>query len=197
MAFFVPLLISAAALTQPPAARSAARQPAAPHSAMRRTVLASAAALGLGAVLPALPASASQDPNDATRLVRGCKEIDALLKNWEVETTTKEGARNADIVRKVLGLRSTEDPLFQMDKLLKKSVTKADPDRLEEWIDATDSLSTHANNANEFAYTATFGEYNPGGGKDQVEKYLEMSRNELLLVSRDLRTIIGLLGLSA
>mmetsp|Transcript_6936 Transcript_6936/g.16995 ORF Transcript_6936/g.16995 Transcript_6936/m.16995 type:complete len:88 (+) Transcript_6936:515-778(+) len=67
---------------------------------------------------------------------------------------------------------------------------------IEEWIEATDSLATHVNNANEFAYTATFGEYNPGGGKDQVEKYLEFSRKEMELVSTDLKKVLDLLSLS-
>lgn len=129
----------------------ALRRPAGPPSALRRSVLTSVAALGLGAALPTLPARAVQDPNDVGRLVKGYKEVEALLANWDAATTTKEGARNADVVRKVLGLRSTDDPLFQLDKLLQKSVKKSDPDRIEEWVEATDSLSTHVNNANEFA----------------------------------------------
>jgi len=200
-----------------------------PRPALRRSVLTSAAAFGVGVALPKPPARAA-DPNDTGRLVLGYKEIEGLLKNWDEQTTTKEGARNADAVRKVLGLRSTSDPLFQLDKLLQKSVSKTDPDRLEEWIAAVDSLSTHVNNAvrapprpavggapvqmsvlaphrsvapprpslcqNEFAYTAAFGEYNPGGGKDQVEKYLEMSRKELVLVSEELKKVIDLLNLA-
>tara|TARA_B100000524_G_scaffold246963_1_gene132640 strand:+ start:67 stop:210 length:144 start_codon:yes stop_codon:yes gene_type:complete len=32
---------------------------------------------------------------------------------------------------------------------------------------------------NELAYTSSFGEYNPGGGKDQIAKYLELAREEV------------------
>ncbi|KAJ1633225.1 hypothetical protein T492DRAFT_982162 [Pavlovales sp. CCMP2436] len=158
----------------------------------RRSLLASVAAATFGAALPAFAA----DAGDTQRLVVGYNQIQSLLKDWDTVTTTVEGKRNADIVRKVLGLRSTTDPLFQLDKLLQKAVQKSDPDRIEEWIEATDSLATHVNNANEFAYTATFGEYNPGGGKDQVEKYLEFSRKEMELVSTDLKKVLDLLSLS-
>ena len=126
------------------------------HPMSRRGALSSAA-LSLGLAVGGAPAIAVQDPSDTSRLVVGYRNIKSLLDNWDVQTTTKEGARDADVVRKALGLRSTSDPLFQLDKLLQKAVSKTDPDRIEEWIESTDSLSTHVNNANEFAYTSAFG----------------------------------------
>lgn len=38
-------------------------------------------------------------------------------------------------------------------------------------------------------------EYNPGGGKDQVEKYLQMSKQELIGAAKDMKTILSLLDL--
>jgi Ca2+ transporting ATPase len=169
----------------------AVRSPPNGQAMSRRSLFASTAALGVGVALPAFAA----DPFDTNRLVLGYNQVQDLLDNWDTRTMTKEGARDADVVRKVLGLRSTADPLFQLEKLLQKSVSKTDPDRLEEWIEATDSLNTHVNNANEFAYTAAFGEYNPGGGKDQVDKYMELSHKELQLVSSDLKKVLDLLSL--
>lgn len=158
----------------------------------RRTLLASAVVFGAGAVLPANAA----DSADVTRLVKGYNDIQFLLNDWTALTTTKEGARDADKVRKVLGLRSTSDPLFQLDKLLQKAVSRTDPDKIEQWIEATEKLNISVNNANEFAYTAAFGEYNPGGGKDQVDKYLELSHQELINVAKNLKTILDLLSLT-
>lgn len=190
------LVTASAALSAP--ARSttrAARSPIAQFS--RRSALLTGAALGAQSILPVLPVlAAGQDPNDLSRLVRGYKNVKYLLDNWEKATTTDQGERDADVVRKALGLRSTDDPLFQMDKLLAKAVKKSDPDRIEEWIDATDDMNTHINNANEFAYTSAFGEYNPGGGKDQILKYLELSRVELVGVEKDLKKVLELLNLS-
>eukprot|EP00307_Rebecca_sp_RCC1486_P010250 CAMPEP_0119411428 /NCGR_PEP_ID=MMETSP1335-20130426/4178_1 /TAXON_ID=259385 /ORGANISM="Chrysoculter rhomboideus, Strain RCC1486" /LENGTH=200 /DNA_ID=CAMNT_0007436065 /DNA_START=1 /DNA_END=603 /DNA_ORIENTATION=- len=184
------VLASAAASTPRALART---QPCLALS--RRSAMFAGAALSVGAALqPAF--AAGQDPTDLTRLVKGYKNVKFLLDNWERETTTSQGEKDADAVRKALGLRSTEDPLFQMDKLLSNAVKKSDPDRLEEWIDAADDLNTHINNANEFAYTSAFGEYNPGGGKDQILKYLELSRVELVGVEKDLKKILELLSLS-
>eukprot|EP00306_Pavlova_sp_CCMP459_P010302 CAMPEP_0185185660 /NCGR_PEP_ID=MMETSP1140-20130426/3466_1 /TAXON_ID=298111 /ORGANISM="Pavlova sp., Strain CCMP459" /LENGTH=193 /DNA_ID=CAMNT_0027751865 /DNA_START=19 /DNA_END=600 /DNA_ORIENTATION=- len=164
------------------------------HGIGRRGAVVSAFAAVASAGV-SLPAFAVQDPTDITRLQKGYKNIDYLLTHWEQETTTNEGARDADAVRKALGLRSTEDPLFQLEKVLQKAVQKTDPDRIEEWIDASDSLNTHVSNANEFAYTSAFGEYNPGGGKDQIDKYLELSRKELEGAAKDLKKICELLNL--
>lgn len=116
----------------------------------RRSVLAVGVGVS-GFRLSPLPAGAAQDPTDLNRLVQGYKNMEALLSDFDAQTTNKEGEREADPIRKALGLRSTSDPLFQLDKLLQQAVRKTDPDRLEEWVEATESLNTHINNANEFS----------------------------------------------
>jgi hypothetical protein len=59
---------------------------------------------------------------------------------------------------------------FQVAKLLAAPTTqdKVDPDRFEDWISSTEEFNSHINKINELAYTSSFGEYNPGGGKEQV-----------------------------
>ena len=57
-----------------------------------------------------------------TRHVQGSTSINYLLKNWDAETTVcrengGECKRDADPVRRYMGLRSTTDPLFQIEKV--------------------------------------------------------------------------------
>jgi len=45
------------------------------------------------------------------------------------------------------------------------------------------------------AFLSQFGEYNPGGGKDQVLKYLDESKTQVKIVEKSLKTILGVVGL--
>ena len=165
-----------------------------PLFSRRSASLAAAAAL---AALPTLAASAAQDVNDLSRLKRGLKDIQFLLDNWERETTDPtSGAQAPDRVRIFMGLRTTDHPLFQADKLISKAQDKLPDDvDFEKWIEATEGWNSHLNKVNELAYTSSFGEYNPGGGKDQIAKYLELAREEVILSRNSLQTMIELLGI--
>ncbi len=46
---------------------------------------------------------------------------------------------------------------------------------------------------NELAYTSSFGEYNPGGGKEQVRKYLLLAKEEVVQARDSLKTMVQLL----
>ena len=118
-----------------------------------------------------------------------------MLDNWEVETTDpNSGNQTPDRVRFFLGLRTTDHPLFQVDKLLAKAQDKLSDDvDFEEWINAVEGWNSHVNKVNELAYTSSFGEYNPGGGKGQVAKYLELARAEVVLARDSLKTMVTLL----
>ena len=45
--------------------------------------------------------------------------------------------------------------------------------------------------AQELAYTASFGEYNPGGGKDAVKKYMDQSLEKCELGVLDLEGVLA------
>ena len=47
-----------------------------------------------------------------------------------------------------------------------------DPDNLEPIFEASEEWNTAVNMSNSMAFISQFGEYNPGGGKDEVLKYL-------------------------
>jgi hypothetical protein len=105
----------------------------------------------LAPTLPALAAGSPPSEADITRLKEGYKGLEYLLDNFEQETTIcrengGECKRNADAVRKALGLRSTTDPLFQVEKIFEKvKFMNLDEDKLEPFFEATEDWNSAMN----------------------------------------------------
>ena len=96
----------------------------------------------------------------------------------------------------VLGLRSTTDPLFQIDKVFNKVKNMdLDSDQLERFFEAAEDWNSAMNMSNSMAFISQFGEYNPGGGKDEVLKYLNESKKQVEMASKSLKTIMDCLGI--
>jgi hypothetical protein len=135
------------------------------------------------------------------RIKTGYDNIEYLLANYEAETTVcrengGECKRDADPVRKYLGLRSTKDPLFQIEKVFDKvKYMDIDPDQIENFFEAAEEWNSAVNMSNSMAFISQFGEYNPGGGKDEVLKYLEEARKQVITAKGALKKIIDALGL--
>jgi hypothetical protein len=164
-----------------------------------RTGTAAATALltTLAASAPAYAAAAPPTEAEIDRIRTGYKNIQYLLANWDQETTTcrengGECKRDADAVRKYLGLRSTTDPLFQIEKvfLKVKNMEDIDFDKLEDFFQATEDWNTAMNMSNSMAFISQFAEYNPGGGKDEVLKYLNEAQTQVELAEKALKTIL-------
>jgi hypothetical protein len=159
-------------------------------------------------VLAAAAATSSEakkgpTPEELSRIQQGYLSVTNLLNNFEKETTVcrengGECKRDADAVRRVLGLRSTKDPLFQIEKVFAKVkyMDDIDFDQLEIFFQATEDWNTAVNMSNSMAFISQFGEYNPGGGKDEVQKYLEESRKQVVLAQQALKDILTVLKLS-
>ena len=136
-----------------------------------------------------------------SRFVKSLEGVNFLLDNWEKETTectTGNGVcvDSPDKVRYYFGLRTTDHPLFQLDKLYNKAQDKLPDDvDFEAWIKATEDLASQIAKINELAYTSSFGEYNPGGGKEQVRKYLLLAKEEVVQARDSLQTMVTLLKL--
>ena len=144
-------------------------------------------------------ASAGSDPpteKELDRIRLGYKKIQYLLDNFEQETTVcrengGECKRDAEPVRKVLGLRSTTDPLLQIEKVFAKVKNMdLDSDKLEQFFEASEDWNSAMNMSNSMAFISQFGEYNPGGGKDEVLKYLNESKKQVEIASQALKTIM-------
>lgn len=173
----------------------------APVAIARREAIGAAAALGLGFVASPRAAYASLDPNDMSRFTKALEGVNFLLDNWDKETqdcTSGNGVcvDSPDKVRYYFGLRTTDHPLFQLDKLFNKAQGKLPDDvDFEAWIEATEGLASQIAKINELAYTSSFGEYNPGGGKEQVRKYLLLCKEQVEASKGSLETIVKLLKL--
>jgi Ca2+ transporting ATPase len=140
---------------------------------------------------------------DLERIKLGYQQITYLLDNFDKETTVcretgGECKRDADAVRRALGLRSTNDPLFQIEKVfVKVRNMDLDPDQLEAFFEASENWNSAVNMSNSMAYISQFGEYNPGGGKDEVLKYLNESKKQVILARDSLKTIMECLGIAS
>lgn len=93
----------------------------------RRVAIASTIGMSAfaGGALPAFAGSGAPTPEELERIRTGYKQIQYLLDNFEQETTVcrengGECKRDAEPIRRVLGLRSTTDPLFQIEKVFAK-----------------------------------------------------------------------------
>ena len=145
------------------------------------------------------PAFAGTPPTDEelARIRTGYDNIQYLLNNWEKETTVcrengGECKRDANAVRAYLGLRSTTDPLFQIEKVFAKVrfMPDIDPDKLDAFFEATEDWNSAMAMSNSMAFISQFGEYNPGGGKDEVLKYLNEAEIQVKLAEKALAKVI-------
>ncbi|CAE8588263.1 unnamed protein product [Polarella glacialis] len=153
------------------------------RAASRRSILAVpllGASLGLS-LAGAGPAHAKLKDKDVERITKGYKNIVYLLDNFDEETTICNPSckRAPDAVRSYLGLRSTKDPLFQLDKMLLTEIDSVIPGMMDEYQDALEQWTSSVSGGNADAFISSFGEYNPGGGKEQVEKYILRARENV------------------
>lgn len=172
----------------------------------RRDVVRKSIAFGLSSMMAvpgmSMAASTPPTPEELDRIRAGYKQLQYLLANFEQETTVcrengGECKRDAEPVRRALGLRSTTDPLFQIDKVFGKVKNMdIDPDQLEAFFEASEDWNSAMNMSNSMAFISQFGEYNPGGGKDEVLKYLNESKKQVEIASKSLKTIMDCLGIS-
>jgi len=72
-----------------------------------------------------------------------------------------------------------------------------DPDKQEALFEAIEDWNSAMNMSNSMAFISQFGEYNPGGGKDEVLKYLNESQKQVLLAKKALETIMDALDLKS
>jgi hypothetical protein len=98
-------------------------------------------------------------------------------------------------VQDFLGYKSTEDPLFKADKLMVRAAPLVDPDDFEAYLDVVEKYREKADNGAMMAYTSSWGEANPNGGKDIIEEYLVSTKDEVEKTEVLLRSVLGYLNL--
>mmetsp|Transcript_1660 Transcript_1660/g.2445 ORF Transcript_1660/g.2445 Transcript_1660/m.2445 type:complete len:243 (-) Transcript_1660:145-873(-) len=143
--------------------------------------------------------------NDEEKIVEGYKRLDYLLTNWEKETTVCNRndnpyigcERTPEIVMEYLGYKSMEDPLFRADKTLIRLQSRVpnNPDDEADYQEALDLFVEKAESANGMAFISSWGEANPGGGKDRVAMFIERAKTDVIQTRDSLKTVIRILNL--
>merc|ERR1719232_232460 len=165
------------------------------------------------------PALAASIPSakELERLQLGHARVRYLLSNWDQETEICGKLIMSDLERKqvvrtegggggicektplkvqdYLGYKSTEDPLFKADKLMVRAAPLVDPDDFDAYLDLVEKYREKADNGAMMAYTSSWGEANPNGGKDVVEAYLIDTKAEVEKTEQLLRSILTYLKL--
>ena len=140
---------------------------------------------------------------DKGNLIKGYKRLDYLLANWEKETTICGRTDNPYIgcertpekVMDYLGFKSMNDPLFRIDKtLFRLQTTVSGPDEIE-YMDAMETINQAVEDGNGIAFVSSWGEANPGGGKDRIDFFIERSKGFVTQTRDGLGTIISILDL--
>ena len=157
---------------------------------------------------PAFAASASnQEEIDKAKIVKGYQRLQYLLDNWEKETTVcgmggdkleRSCDRTPMKVMEYMGYRSTTDPLYKAEKTLRRLYEDAPSTKRDtEFTEAVEVFAENADEASGMAFISSWGESNPGGGKDRVELFIERSKNNVIASKNSLKTIIDILELDA
>lgn len=148
-------------------------------------------------------AASSQEAADKAKIVKGYQRLTYLLDNWEKETTVCGRSDNPYIgcertpmkVMDYLGYRDTNDPLFKVEKTLMRLQAYV-PEKLDaEYQDAMEKLVEKADEGSGLAYVSSWGESNPGGGKDRIELFIERSKKDVIEVRDSLASVIKILDL--
>jgi len=145
-------------------------------------------------------------PEELQRLVYGYQRLSYLLGNWEKETTVCiKGCtggyescgciRDPVIVQSYMGYKSMEDPLFRSGDLMLRASTLIPDSEFDRYNDAMEKWNLKADSGNVMAYVSSWGEANPGGGQDEILRYLKKSKKEVEESTALLKQIIDALGL--
>mmetsp|Transcript_30323 Transcript_30323/g.73777 ORF Transcript_30323/g.73777 Transcript_30323/m.73777 type:complete len:256 (-) Transcript_30323:171-938(-) len=166
--------------------------------------------LGLtSAVSMPLPAAAksssmSQEDIDKQNVVKGYKRLQYLLDNWEKETTVcgmggdkleRSCDRTPLKVMDYMGYKATTDPLYKGEKTLRRLYLLAPADKDAEFVEAVEAFAENADEASGMAFISSWGEANPGGGKDRVELFIERAKKNVITARNSLETVIKILDL--
>eukprot|EP00560_Eucampia_antarctica_P009732 CAMPEP_0197830890 /NCGR_PEP_ID=MMETSP1437-20131217/7503_1 /TAXON_ID=49252 ORGANISM="Eucampia antarctica, Strain CCMP1452" /NCGR_SAMPLE_ID=MMETSP1437 /ASSEMBLY_ACC=CAM_ASM_001096 /LENGTH=187 /DNA_ID=CAMNT_0043433571 /DNA_START=268 /DNA_END=831 /DNA_ORIENTATION=+ len=174
---------------------------------------------GAATVLLPQAAKAASVPTatELKKLQLGHARVQYLLQNWDSITSTCGSKIMSDNERKqvirtegggggicdksplrvqeFLGYKSTEDPLYRAEKLMVRAAQLVDPDSMEDYLDAVESYRDKADNSALMAFTSSWGEANPNGGKEVIDDYLIATQNDVKATQILLRKVLGFLNL--
>lgn len=151
--------------------------------------------------------TASDVSRDKAKLLEGYRRLTYLLEHWEDETTvcgrtdnpytgTKGCERTPLKVMEYMGYKSMDDPLFKADKTMRRLETFVPANRESDFLDAVEKWAEAAEEASGMAYVSSWGEANPGGGKDRVEYFIERAKKNVMDARDSLSTVLDILKIA-
>jgi hypothetical protein len=164
-------------------------------------------------------AAASPSPADLKRLQLGHSRVRYLLENWDKltqscnnkamsSTESKQIVRTEGggggfcdksplVVQDYLGYKSTTDPLFKADSLMLRAVPLVDGSVMDEadYVDLVEQYREKADQTSLLAFTSSWGEANPNGGKETVDDYLDKTKEVVMETEVLLRKVLNALRL--
>jgi hypothetical protein len=140
------------------------------------------------------------------KILNGYRRLNYLIDNWVEETTvcgrddnpyvTGKGCERTPMkVMDYLGYRNVKDPLFRADKTLQKLEPLIPVNRFNDYLEAIEKWSEAAEEGNGMAFISSWGEANPGGGKDRVQLFIERARKNVIDSRDSLGVVIDILDL--
>lgn len=168
------------------------------------TIMGTASIVYPESAMAKVAADSEQMKTDKQNIVKGFKRLDYLLTNWEKETTICGRTDNPYIgcertpekVMDYLGFKSMNDPLFRVDKtLLRLQPLVAGTDAEIDYMEAMDFINQAVEDGNGIAFVSSWGEANPGGGKDRIDLFIERSRLFVKATRDGLGAVINILDL--
>jgi len=91
-----------------------------------------------------------------------------------------------------------EDPLFRADKTMIRLQALIPPNDKQAELDFQDAIDTwleKAEEGNGMAFISSWGEANPGGGRDRIALFIERSKKDVIESKDSLATVIRVLKL--
>lgn len=156
---------------------------------------------------PALAKTSPQDEADKLKIAKGYQRLSYLLDNWVQETTQCGVSDNPYVsaggcertplkVMDYLGYRNINDPLFKAEKTMRRLENLVPSDRQIEYLEAIEQWVEAADEGSGMAYISSWGEANPGGGKDRVALFIERARKNVIDSRDSLATVMEILDIS-
>jgi len=174
---------------------------------VRREFLGLVGGIGSLVLLPdsSLAAAVSQEQKDKENIVKGYNRLQFLLDNWEKETTVCKTGQETTFgdscertpfkVMDYLGYKNIKDPLFKADATMMRLKNSVPGDREVDFYEAMEVFNQNAEEASSMAFISSWGEANPGGGKDRVIVFIERSKKNVIASRDSLKTVIDILNL--
>lgn len=164
------------------------------RDALRKSLLAAVVALQPAQAVVAAQAPKVPSQQELVNLQLGYARVQYLVQNWEA-IVNKNGEKVPLRVQDYIGYKSMKDPLFKVDKIMVRATPLVDENDVERYQETIMQYQRDAEAASGLAYTSSWGEANPGGGKERVEELLEQAKGFVEALEESLKIVLECLKL--